>query len=67
MNKDNIKIEGRTGTWYIIDEATHEGETYYILESEQHGDMADWIVAWSKDGQLIEEENDELCDYIKEL
>lgn len=61
---ENIKIEGRTGTWYVIDIIKHEGETYYRLESEQHGDEADWIIAWHNDTKFEEEQNEELCYYL---
>jgi hypothetical protein len=35
--KDNIKIEGHIGTWYVIDEATRNDTLYYLLEHEEYG------------------------------
>lgn len=43
-NLDNIKIEGRIGTWYEIDRLTHDGETYVLFESEDFGDETEAIV-----------------------
>ena len=43
MRKDNLKIKGRVGTWYVIDKIILDGKTYYILESEIYGDMADFL------------------------
>lgn len=37
--KNNIKIEGRYGTWYEIDRAkASDGRTYILFESEKYGD-----------------------------
>ena len=44
MKLENIKIEGRIGTWYDIDHLTHNGVTYVLLESEDFGDEAGAIV-----------------------
>lgn len=41
---DNIKIEGRIGTWYEIDRLTYNGETYVLFESEDFGDEAEAVV-----------------------
>lgn len=43
-NLDNIKIEGRIGTWYEIDRLTRNGETYVLFESEDFGDEAEAVV-----------------------
>ena len=44
MKLDNIKIEGRVGTWYDIDHLTHNGVTYVLFESEIYGDEAPAVV-----------------------
>lgn len=44
-----LKIKGRTGTWYAIDTMQYEGETFLLLESEQHGDEAEHIIVNLKD------------------
>ena len=41
---ENIKIEGRIGTWYEIDRLTHNGITYVLFESEIWGDDAPAVV-----------------------
>ena len=38
--KENIRVEGYRGTWYVIDEAVRDGRRYYLLESEKWGDEA---------------------------
>ena len=45
MKRDEIKIEGMKGTWYVIDEKLWNDEIVYLLESEQHGDEAPCIIA----------------------
>ena len=37
---ENIKIEGRIGTWYEIDRRYINNELYVLFESEQYGDEA---------------------------
>lgn len=44
MKLDNIKIEGRVGTWYDIDHLTHNGVTYVLFESEIWGGDAPAVV-----------------------
>lgn len=41
---ENIKIEGRIGTWYEIDRLTHNGVTYVLFESEIWGGDAPAVV-----------------------
>jgi len=38
MEKENIKIVGHKGTWYVIDEKTVGGEQLFLLEHETYGD-----------------------------
>lgn len=44
MKLENIKIEGRIGTWYDIDHLTHNGVTYVLFESEIWGGDAEAVV-----------------------
>lgn len=44
MEKNNIKIEGHRGTWYVIDEKEHNGEKLYLLEHETYGDTAACLI-----------------------
>lgn len=44
MLKNNIKIKGHIGTWYVIDEGYHNGKKVYLLEHEEYGDEAAALV-----------------------
>lgn len=44
MKRDNIKVKGHIGTWYVIDELVKYGRKLYLLESEQFGDNAACII-----------------------
>ena len=54
MKARGIKVEGRTGTWYVVDQWGVRGKQAYLLESEQFGDEADWIRV-NESGEEIEE------------
>lgn len=41
---ENMRIAGRKGTWYCVTIHHKGAETFYQLESEQWGDMADHII-----------------------
>lgn len=61
---DNIKIEGRIGTWYEIDRLTHNEETYVLFESEDFGDEAEAVIIKytddrTRDGEIPK--NYEIC------
>jgi hypothetical protein len=38
MKKENVRIDGLRGTWYMFDSYTGADGTYYLWESEQYGD-----------------------------
>ena len=44
MKKDNIRINGDVGTWYIIDEKEYKDKTLYLLEHEDFGDEAGCLI-----------------------
>lgn len=48
MKKDNIKIEGHRGKWYVIDETIYHGETVYLLEHETYGDESACLIVNEK-------------------
>lgn len=52
--KNNIRIEGRYGTWYEIDRAkASDGRTYILFESEKYGDETACILCiLPEDNQL---------------
>lgn len=62
MKLDNIKIEGRIGTWYDIDHLTHNGVTYVLFESEDFGSDAACLVIRYTDYRTREREIPEDCE-----
>lgn len=54
MKKENLKIDGYRGTWYVIEEYLFNGEYYYELESEQDGDECPWIIV-DKDFKIVKD------------
>ena len=66
----HIAVEGHIGTWYAIDETEIGGEKFFLLEHEEHGDMAA-CVAVNEQGKLVAEDlwngfDDEFLDAVKE-
>lgn len=51
----NITVEGHIGTWYAVDETEIGGEKFFLLEHEEHGDMAA-CVAVNEQGKLVAED-----------
>lgn len=51
----HIAVEGHIGTWYAIDETEVGGEKFFLLEHEEHGDMAA-CVAVNEQGKLVAED-----------
>ena len=65
-----ITVEGHIGTWYAIDETEVGGEKFFLLEHEEHGDMAA-CVAVNEQGKLVAEDlwngfGDDFLDAVKE-
>ena len=54
-DSDQIAVEGHVGTWYAIDETEVGGEKFFLLEHEEHGDMAA-CVAVNEQGKLVAED-----------
>ena len=54
-DSDHIAVEGNIGTWYAIDETEVGGERFFLLEHEEHGDMAA-CVAVNEQGKLVAED-----------
>lgn len=55
MKKENIKIEGHVGTWYVIDETEWKGEKVYLLEHETYGDEAACLIVDNKLNIILED------------
>ena len=52
-NSENIRIEGRMGAWYAIDEQdTERHGLIFLLEHEMYGDDAACLIV-DKDGKLL--------------
>ena len=54
-DSDHITVEGHIGKWYAIDETEIGGEKFFLLEHEEHGDMAA-CVAVNEQGKLVAED-----------
>ena len=54
-DSDHIAVEGHIGTWYAVDETEIGGEKFFLLEHEEHGDMAA-CVAVNEQGNLVAED-----------
>ena len=54
-DSDHIAVEGHIGTWYSVDETEIGGEKFFLLEHEEHGDMAA-CVAVNEQGKLVAED-----------
>ena len=54
-DSDHIAVEGHIGTWYAIDETEIGGEKFFLLEHEEHGDIAA-CVAVNEQGKLVAED-----------
>ena len=54
-DSDHIAVEGHIGTWYAVDETEVGGEKFFLLEHEEHGDMAA-CVAVNEQGKLVAED-----------
>lgn len=55
FDSDHIAVEGHIGTWYAVDETEIGGEKFFLLEHEEHGDMAA-CVAVNEQGKLVAED-----------
>jgi len=55
MEKENIKVEGHIGKWYVIDQGYFRGEKVYLLEHQTYGDEAACIII-NKDKKIILED-----------
>ena len=51
----NIEIEGHIGTWYVIDTEVIDGTKYFLLEHEEHGDIAPCVIIDSDANLVLED------------
>lgn len=55
MQKDNIKVNGYRGRWYVIDETTWKGEKVFLLEHELWGDETACLIVNEKLEVILED------------
>jgi hypothetical protein len=58
MKEDKIVLKEHYGTWYIIDYYYEHNTKLYVLESEQHGDMALHVYLTEKEMQEVQKYNE---------
>lgn len=51
----NIEVEGHIGTWYVIDTEVIDGTKYFLLEHEEHGDIAPCVIIDSHANLVLED------------
>lgn len=52
-SKENLRIKGHKGTWYVIGEVTTLGKQYWLLESEIWGDEAPCLIVRSSNLMVV--------------
>lgn len=67
MLKENIKLDGHRGTFYVIDSKQQDGKEIFLLESEQFGDEANHVVVNSEMKVLLSNEYNWFDDYQEAL
>lgn len=64
--KENIRVEGYRGTWYVIAETVTDGRKYYLLESEQWGYKAPHLLVDAEMNVIAPHLADGMYDNIEE-
>lgn len=67
MLKNNIKLDGHRGTFYVIKTKQQDGKEIFLLESEQWGDEANHVVVNSDLKVLLSNEYNGFHDYFESL
>lgn len=61
---DNIKVEGITGSWYVVSKAMQDnGQLMLLLESEQYGEDVPCLIV-DKDLKIVLEDVESFEDYL---
>ena len=55
MKKENIKVNGHIGTWYVIDTCYHMGKKVFELEHEEFGGDAPHIIIDENKNIILED------------
>ena len=64
-DSEEIAIDGREGTWYVIDTQTIGGKELFLLESENYGDEAACLIVDGNRNVLMDEVYNGFEDYIE--
>jgi hypothetical protein len=67
VNSKGIKVKNHLGTWYVIEEVYYNGEQYFLLEHETHGDDALWVAINNKGDLIMDDISDGSGELIKFL
>lgn len=62
---DGLVITGHEGTWYVLSTMEFDGENIFLLESEEHGDMAACLVVRENLELLFDDEWNGFDDYLE--
>jgi hypothetical protein len=54
MQREGMSVNGRIGTWYVIDEFQNSKGKYFLLESEKYGDEAAALVVDANGAEVCE-------------
>lgn len=69
-DSDNIKVDGHIGTWYVVDTEKIDGKEYFLLEHEEHGDMAPNVIVDSTGHLMLSDVAngfDDLTDHFNSM
>ena len=58
MKQDKIVLREHYGTWYIIEYYYENNTKFYVLESEQWGDMANHVYLTEKQMEEVQAYNE---------
>jgi hypothetical protein len=64
---DHIKIEGRTGRWYVIDETVWKRQRLYLLEHETYGDESEALAVTETGKVVCDEIYDDWLEHLEDL
>ena len=63
MKKDNIKVSGHIGTWYVIDTSKYFGTNLYLLEHEEYGDEVEGVIIDKNNNLILDDVWNGFSDY----
>lgn len=68
LTKDTVgyKIEGKDGTWEVIDYLLVEGKNYFLMEHEQYGKDVAYVVLDQKGNVLVDSTYNGFDDVVKQ-